>query len=553
VGSDRIPSQSHLVVLFCAVAVIAGFYVAAASPQFRFWEGASAIKLLHARALLAGQGYTDIGRIGSPPEIVRPPGFDLLLAGIIALFGEDMLALKLINNSFAPLAGFALWLLFRRRTQQPDLAALLALAATLFPHLYQLARYLESEILFLLLLTAALCLFERAHDQGFRDRRLLAAFTMVLAVACLVRTVALVLVPAAWMTLALRRELPRRRRLSWAAIIFAGWLAVGGGWMLRNQLVAPKGELTYLTKFLAGAPVNSLYWLAEDHRVPLLPPPPRAGVAAVAARSIPNGAFFLRQLLENVWPASADWPPGVVLAGSALPALLVMLGLVRGLLRRRRLLDFFTALYLGVITFWPYQDNRFLLPVTPFLLLYLIEALEAAGRACFRPPSDQEPRIVRGLLVFLLALLIPLFAVQDLHYLAQGKRLTMPVLERSPHFRITSPNLGAYHSLLLLDWLRSHSRPSDRILFHSYEPCALLTERQCSPIPPVNPESLLRFLDDKGITLVVVDDQAEYPPAALATFTSRFLIPAIEAHPERFQVLYRLPSSSAQVLRVVRE
>ncbi|OGP58872.1 MAG: hypothetical protein A2V67_19350 [Deltaproteobacteria bacterium RBG_13_61_14] len=546
--------ESTPIAALVAAGLIAILYLATANPEFRFMEGATAIKLLQARALLGGEGYTDIGRIGSPPEIVRPPGFALIIAGVIALFGEDMLVLKVINNSFAPLGFFALFFLFRRRTQDPGLALLMALAAYLFPHLYEIARYLESEVLFCLLFFASLAVFETAHDKSFRDQRLLVLFCFLLAVATLVRTAAFVLVPAAWLTLAFDSKAPRRLRLIWAGVILGTWIVVGGGWMIRTQLVAPKGELTYLTKLLAGEPVNSFYWLAEDHRVPLLPRPPRATAGAVARRCLPNTVFFFRQVLGNLWRASSAWPLPAVLAAVGLPAGLALLGLVLGLFRKRRILDFATVLYLGVILFWPYQDHRFLLPIAPFLLLYLIEGFQAGARFVFRVSSEPTWPRARFAILAVLVLLIGLFTARDLQRLAEGKRLTTPVLEWRPHFRITSPNLGAYHSLLLLDWIRTHSSPSDRVLFHSYEPCALITERQCSPIPPVPPERLIRYLDEQQITLVVVDDEVEYGRSLMSAFTAHFLLPAIEAYPGRFQTVYSLslPDSSARVLRVAR-
>ena len=49
--------------------------------------------------------------------------------------------------------------------------------------------------------------------------------------------------------------------------------------------------------------------------------------------------------------------------------------------------------------------------------------------------------------------------------------------------------------------------------------------------------------------LVVLDDE---PRIFMAAFTPRFLVPAIEAFPERFETVAEVPGSYARVLRVVR-
>lgn len=549
---DRGGSRTtRIIIALAAAGVVAALYLAMANPQFRFMEGASAIKLLWARALLAGEGYTEIWRVGAPPEIVRPPGFAILVTAVVAAFGEDMLALKIVNNMFAPLGCLALFFLVNRRTRDPLVSGLIALGGFAFPHFYAHALYLEAEILFCFLFYLGLVMFERARADAFSGRLLMLGFCAVTAAACMVRSVGLVLIPASVPALTLARSAPPSRRLWWGIIIVLTWTAVGGGWMLRNQMVAPAGELTYLDKVMAGEPVESIYWLAEDHRVPLLGPPRRATPSDLAARVFTNARFFLYQAAENVFPDARKHPAS---AWAALfPALVVLYGLGLGLKRQRSILDFTCGLYLVVILLWPYQDNRFLLPALPFLLLYLAEGIVDVAARFSRgeaPPGFHGgPRLA---ITVLLAVLSASFLVSDLRILREGKKpLAVPALVKGPHFRITSPNLGAYHSLVLLEWIRTHSAPTDRVLYHSYSPCALITERQCSAIPMVGPERLMDYIEEAGITLVVVDDEVSHGGGFMAVFTPRYLAPAVEAFPYRFAELYRIEGSSARILRVI--
>lgn len=538
-------SKSELVVVAVAAAALAVLYLGAADGEYHFMEGASAEKIMQVRGLLSGAGYYEIGRVGVPPEVLRPPGFALVLAGVELLFGEDMLALKLFNNLFAPLGFLAAYFLLRRRAGAwPAIA--ISFSAYLFPFTYAIARYLESEFLFSLLLFAAMAVFERARDREFIDLKLLGLFAALLAAAVMIRTVAFVLVPASFLALFFQPAAPARRRLAWAGAITLAWLVVGGGWMLRNQQVSAPGELTYVDKVLVGEPVQSVYWLALDHRMPLLPKPRPAGPMDIAVRLAANLSFFTQAPLRETWPGSASWGNAGLLI-VALPALLFLLGLGRGLWKERRLPDFTLLFYLGVILLYPHQDTRFLVPVLPFLILYPVEAV-AAGLRYFLKQGERKSMVTTLILCMALG---ASFFIQDMRRLG-ATHYDLPAIVRSPHFRITSPNPGAYHSAVLLDWVHQHSSPNDRVLFHSFAACAVLTERQCSGIPMVDPSRLMQYLDDAGITLVVVDDEARYGPAYTSAFTAQYLIPALKKYPERFETLISADGSSARVMRVVR-
>jgi hypothetical protein len=531
-----------------ATALIAVLFLASANSDFRFMEEATALKLLHAKALLMGAGYTEIGRVGTPPEVLRPPGFPLLLAGIISVFGWNILALKTINNLLAPAACLLAYFLLRRRLDRPGLAAAAALTSYLVPYCFSIARALEAELLFNVLFFGAILAFERGQEDGFRSRGWLGAFAGLVGAACLTRTVAFVLLPGAWLALAFAREAPLRRRAVWAGAIAAAWLVTGGAWSLRNQLVAPPGELTYWDKVFLGEPVTSGYWLALDHLTPLLERPRKATAGDLVRRVADNAGFFTREALRAAWPGSALPAPGPALALAAIPTMLFLAGLARGLLRRRRLSDFALPLYFLVLIFYPHQDNRFLIPAAPFLVMYPLEGLQTL-LALARPAAS---RAFLPAAAAVLAGLTVIYTLSDLQRLRE-RPAGPPPLVRGPHFRIISPNPGAYHSAVLLDRLRQEAAPGDRIMYHDYPPCALLSERPCSAIPLVGPQRLLQYLDEAGITLVVVDDEALYPPVYMAAFTQLYLAPAIKAYPHRFQTYLTVPGSSARVLRVMPE
>jgi len=536
--------------LWAAVAalLIAVLYLFAANPHFRFMEGASAIKILHARALLAGHGYTDIGRVGAPPEIVRPPGFPAFIALIFAVFGENLLALKIINNLFAPAGFMVLFLLLKRRSDSPFAALAIAFAGYLFPFLLGMARYLEAELMFCFLFFAALYVFERAHDEALARKSLAAIFVFLLCISSLVRSVGFVLVFAALPALGFMKESTVKRRLVFAVVIVVSWAAVGGGWMLRNQAVAPKGELTYVDKLLADEPVDSVYWLLEDQRTPRLWSPGRASALEILARSRPNSVFYLGKLIESVrqtWTRA--WPALIV----ALLAVLIMAaGLINALIKKRRITEIVVLLYLIVVLLWPYQDTRFIVPVLPLLLYYLAEGIGLIAGP-FVPSFRDHKKSAVIVSVAVMSTLAAVFAYHDLRLLIKDKdAANKVVIKKGENFRITATSKATANSALLLQWLRRNSTEDQLIMYHSYAPCALITGRQCTGIPLGKPEKVMGYIKQKGVDWVLLDDEFSHGHEYMAVYTEKVLKPACKAFPEYFREAKTLPGSKARVLKV---
>ena len=536
--------------LWAAVAalLIAVLYLSAANPHFRFMEGASAIKILHARALLAGQGYTDIGRVGAPPEIVRPPGFPAFMALVFAVFGENLLVLKIINNLFAPAGFLALFLLLKRRSDSPFTALAIAFAGYLFPFLVGMARYLEAELMFCFLFFAALYVFERAHDEGHVRKSLAAIFTFLLCISSLVRSVAFVLVFAALPALGFRKEVSLGRRLVFALVIVVLWAVVGGGWMLRNQAVAPKGEMTYADKLLADEPVDSVYWLLEDQRTPLLWSPGRASALEIIARSKPNSVFYLGKLIGSVRQTWTRAGPAVIVA--LLAVLIMTAGFINALLKKRRITELAVLLYLVVILLWPYQDNRFIVPVFPLLLYYLSEGIGLIAGLIVPSTRDHKKAAVI-VSAAVMSILAAVFAYHDLRLLIKDKDAAKRVvIKKSEHFQITATSESTANSALLLQWLKQNAAKEDVIMFHSYAPCALITGRQCTGIPLGRPEKVLGYIKQKGVDWILLDDEFSHGHEYMAAYTEKVLRPACKAFPEYFREAKTLQGSGARVLKV---
>jgi len=200
----------------------------------------SSLYVLVTRALLEGEGLTYLGE----PFVIRPPGFAVLLAPVLAVAGTDPLAL----NAFVSLWGVALvallFVLLRPRTGGP-LAAAAGLFVWFAPGMRELCNQVMSDVPGVTLLLASLVLERRARHAGPGANLCLGLFV---GAAALVRTMDVLLVPAIVgarvIDAAVReRGLPRERRL-WLGV---GAVALGAAllvvpWSVTSAGAAPDGR-----------------------------------------------------------------------------------------------------------------------------------------------------------------------------------------------------------------------------------------------------------------------------------------------------------------------
>ncbi len=90
-----------------------------------------------------------------------------------------------------------------------------------------------------------------------------------------------------------------------------------------------------------------------------------------------NLAYYVEQFKVFFSPWSGDWNflPNIL---KAFVLTFTILGMVKAFTKKLRLVDFVVIIYFGIILFYPYRSAgiRFLFPIMPFLLLYLVEGIE---------------------------------------------------------------------------------------------------------------------------------------------------------------------------------
>lgn len=303
----------------------------------------------------------------------RPAGYAVFILGwlgalgmrldggpLFALSAGAIYALKTAGILLFALSALVVQAWARRLLGDRRWAFGLALLYAMNQHVAAWASVIGAETLFVFLVFLGLLLWERYAAEG-DPPRCLWAFVAV-AVACMfAKYQGLVLGASfgAWVVL-----FRRRSRRAWAAggvlfvffLISVGLMVLGNPFCLQHVVssdpYASGAPVTWGTRIAAAARTYSLSW-------PDLVAPKFLGYHGVFAKA---GAGFLA------------WPFSLGVLG------VMALGLVSTLRRGVRPAHVFLASFYALLFVWPDFLFRYLMPMLPFGLWFLVEGLRAAGR-----------------------------------------------------------------------------------------------------------------------------------------------------------------------------
>lgn len=502
------------------------------------WGGDNTTFLVLAGALRDGLGYVDAQMPYDPPHLRYPPGFPALLAGLQAL-GASLVAIKLVLY-LAALGGLHLVLVLLRRHRPPRLALGAVLATAVSGVFLDPALSVLSDGVYLLLASGALLLADRAFGDPGASLRVGLLAGVLVGAATLMRMVGVALGPGLLLAALLARGRPPRARLAQLAAAGAAALLVTAPWFFvlvtagesspyLEQLartgpgaavpVAPGGPAGQ-AQGVAGAPESDAEGAdgGDDADGAGAGPGARragAGRPPRETRGISGGgsSVLARPYLnvEDLVLRAYHMPlPGPIATASAgvqrvvrtgfaaavlCAGLVALLGALLGLARRRAVEDVTALVYLLVLGFWVGGGPRLLMPVLPFLMLWVVDGAREAvvlGARLLRRPAPGAASLARLDLASIVLLL----------------SLQVGVTELSPGLRLRldgsrSRWWGDY--LAVLDRLGELAAPGDLVfsqpaavpyLLHGLESVGLPRDLR-------RPERVLARLEREGTAWVV--------------------------------------------------
>jgi len=475
-----IPKGQSLIFAVIALAIV--FHVATIQPGHQ-WEGDFALYTAHAQNILNGSPYADTGYIVNPKRPFLspqsyPPVYPAFIAPVYMYFGLDIRAIKIANIS-----AFALFLLIfqhyvRKRLRHPVSQVAIITAVAFSPWFWIAKDRILPDFLFMLIIYVAILLIDSAYNSGTPNwqRYLLAVFTgLVVYLAYGTRSIGLVLIPAIFLT-----DLVRLRSVSRFTLVIAAVFAMG--YIIQNTVLHT--DQSYTSTFLKTLQNNDGSTNNEDLENKAGEPASfdvKPFLSAIA-KSIRINSEAYHQAMASYWVSNVSKTLDNVVYVTV--GVFAIVGFLALLLKNTSSGDCLTLTYVCLLLLVPFIQNRYLLPLIPLYIIYIVHGLETMiyNRQLFDGRIGYYSTL--GLLL-----------VITLSYTGTYSKL---------RFDGFTNNIEKKESIELFDFIRMNT-PDDSILI-SFKPrlLALFTNRRSSAYAwEDTPENYLDYFDRIGATHVV--------------------------------------------------
>ncbi len=431
-----------------------------------------AIYVSTAKALSEGQGYRLINLPSSPLQTKYP----ILYPGLLAIiwkfwpsFPDNTVAMKWLTLLLgAATVGLAyLYMVSCNYFPRKVAAAAGLLTVTSAPFLYFCTLTL-SEIPFGFVVLQAAWALERHIDEIKGGRLSEFSLGLLLAVPFLTKSIGIVFAPIGMGILYLYGLSIRWVSLGATVLMipWLSWMLVGAGWN-DHQVTS------YYTNYLA-------WWASFG--IGTLSRVVAMNVIYILCGSISIGLGIFS--VELFFPASG-WML-VLLTGGIL-----YIGVFRHL-RQYRVLAFFLVGYLFIILIWPWPSPRFLIPILPFLLAYLLDWVsnQLLKLTFLAPPMTSGIIVLSVLLAFNAALVRQVVAASHSMHYPSLKHMKQPL------------SWSSYEAVF--EWITARTRPEDVITSGLDTMIYLYTNRRA--FRPFVGRPLSLFYGDNGPPLGSVDE-----------------------------------------------
>ena len=455
-------SRSVKILLFVILSTVLFLYSAMISPA-RFGDyGDDGIYVSAAKALATGQGYRMISLPQEKAQTQVPPFYPILLSLIWRLnprFPENipwMMTLSLIATLALLTLTYRYLTKFEYTTHWPAIIVV-ALAGINWRTMLH-GTSVMSEMLYAALAVGGLYLIERYEDEQKSYRAGIVA-GIVLGLAFLTRSSGITLLLAVAAYFVLRR---RWRRALIPVGVASVFVVAWASWCFFNSSGAAGAEEIHYSSYLSGIShvygylqsVNEASGLSTLLRVV------GTNLSILTIGSIPLSCLGLRY----------DLPPLILVSLVLITILLIVAAFVRQSRKRVRLLHLYVAIYLSVLLALPGTAyDRYIVPIAPFLTLLLVNEL-ALPVSVYRTELASGKRLAGkiGASVILLVLLIGTIIV----VYSNGSAIRTSLLSLSKIETRSSESAEA------MNWIKSHTSPSDTLVCYRDAIYFLYTERK---------------------------------------------------------------------------
>ena len=456
------------------------------------------------KALASGKGYVDLTSPALNPQNHFPPGYPFLTSLFMRAGFEDASFYNGLNG-FLALATILVFYAFLNRTGiNRRLSFAICLFITFNPAILIYSRTNMSEVPYLFFSISAMYIlagmkFEKAFFSDYRFWLLLVCLVM----SYYIRTAGIALIIAAVFYMAFRKK--------W---VYAGATAIAFilciiPWSIRSSRL---GGSDYMLQFGMKNPYRPELGTAHfsDFLERIM-----NNLSRYISLEIPSALLSYPDIAYED-PSFSDWIMGLILLG------LIVYALAR-LWKTQPALTAYLLASGGILLLWPevWRGVRFMVPVIPFLIMLCVYGInDAAGYFGRKAGTGWNPLIL---------------CIGVLFMIAPVRRLHADATEPYPS------NFQNYFNIA--QWARENL--PDTSVISCRKPELFYIFSGLSSVKYIFTEDdklLLSDLEKEKVDFVVIDQLG-------FSSTGRYLVPAVQKNPDRFEVIYQQKNPDTYLLR----
>lgn len=473
--------------------------------------------LATAKSIITQFKYLDITAPGDPPFVQHPPGYQLLIAPLIALFPNTIIPIKILSCVFTLLTFLMIPVILRKKSTPFFVLIILFLSVTSY-YMLEYSSYELSESAYILFTLLAIFWGEKMLVK-LRTSYLYSVIIAFIFVYCFyIRIVGLAMIVAGVVYFLYKKEYKIAIILASVSILLIGI------WILRNyRLHLPN---PYWREFMAKNPE------CEDEGT--------IAMLDLFGRFVLVSDRFLLKHLPSLIFSSETFSSDATFIKTAIAVvtfIIFLVGFVKTFTKRASLTEFYTFFYVCVLLLQCPRNAilRYLVPVYPFIIFYLVYGVQTLVKRMISQYSIVIP------LVFAVILL-----VCNLNY-------TIPKVSESIKNNIAFIK-GNKYAGYPLPWVR-FAEAHEWINLNTPERAILCSRKPTLSYYFANRKAIrYRYTYNKEIFYQdLVNNKVDYVIIdRFSWHTSVYLVPVINAYRDNFEIVYISRPPETYVLRLKR-
>jgi hypothetical protein len=515
--------------------------------------GDNSTYLILGQALATGRGYKMISDPRSPDMGLYPPGYPLLLAGVLTLTGTQgnllagILPCKLLSVVLYLGTLFLIYQLVHPRN--PTLAIATALLTAVNPQMLYYATEVGTEIPYLFLSLGCLWAFERYSRKPTSGA--LGGTVIVLVLAFYVRSIALVTAAAFALYLVVRPPSPRSDRETWPAarprrfrhalVLLLAVAVLEAPWFIRGRALPDTGTAVGL-----GRGYLDLYFTSDPYGTA------SASLSDWVARLAQN----VRIYVFEVWPVvlfphaeSISARLGVIGAAFALLiSLLLFLGFLLELWRGH-VSEWYAAIFFASCVTYMWAQSRLIVPIIPFAIHYFLVAIHAVLELAVSLLRERLASLDKRIIICSFCVVCAVLVLSAL--VAEGR-----AAQRNLHYGLGRPLATFYQTsaewsnyLQAMNWIAANGAPDSVVTCRKADLMYIVTGHRALEYPYSQDGITLKRSAVDNHVAYVIEDAFKWTGT-----TADYLRPALRAwmaaEPQALSLVFETDTPQTRVWRV---